>query len=157
MQNANDDFEKDEVLETIAKQAPQLLKFLPKQLDSWLSKSQLQALVEAEADTEVSKVDQQAAVLAKYALEEDQRVYVFIKGEKIDLGFQEPNPFKEKVTFDEVFELLQVRAVGYDTNLQEKEYSHAAMLRLSLINPRQMQRNQPLKNLTIANQLGLDK
>mgnify|MGYP001104652165 CR=1 FL=1 len=149
MINAEMNYLKEDVLHCIARQAPELTKSLPTNIEKWLTKKRLQELVSS-LD---SKAEQQARLktssVMKAVKEESTRVYASFDcffNQYIELGYSDSIALFEEVEYDYLIKLLKNRTTGFDTNIHEKETAHAALLKLSL--------NKQQK-IFIANELGL--
>lgn len=151
MQNADGLYYKDDVLNCIAKQVPELVKLLPKHIEQWLTVEQLESLLWLYDKNNELQTRLKTASIKKAVRAESQKVYAslspFFK-EYIELGYSDSSALFQEVDFDYLIAFLRKRGEGFDTNIREKEMAHDAIYRLSL--------NKQSK-IYIANERGMEQ
>jgi hypothetical protein len=149
MKNAEQYYLKEDALNCIARQAPELIKSLPTNIEQWLGKERLQELVSSLDNKAEQQARLKTSSVMKAVKVESTRVYASFDcffNQYIELGYSDSIALFEEVDFEYLIKLLKNRSVGFETNIHEKDTAHAALLQLSL-------NKQP--KIFIANELGL--
>ena len=149
MQNAEGLYLAEDVLHSIAIQAPELVNLLPVSSCKWLTKETVKGLVSSYDKKQEEQARIRTSSIMNKVRIESQKVFASFDpffNDYIELGYSDSSALFKEIAFEELVRILKKRGEGFDTNIAEKEMAHDAIYRLSL---------KKQSTIFIANELGM--